>query len=459
MATRTLTLPRISGERGRVLRLALPAVGEQFLNLLVGLVDTFLVGHLAVQAAARLGYGSAEALAAVGLSGYVIWATTTLFIAAAVGATALIARASGARDQADANAAMRQGLLLGGLMGVLAFFIIGTFADQIMRGFGAPPEVFPLGVQYLRTTSYSMVGASFLFVGNAALRGAGDTRTPLLVMLFVNGINIVTAALLVNGTWGLPTLGVQGTALGAALGRGLGGVLVLLILVRGRSGLKLDRIPRPDWSMIKRLINVGLPAAGEQLAFQGALVIFARVITGLGTVAFAAHNTVITIESISFLPGQGFAIAATTLVGQGLGAENVKGARWSGNEAFRQAVVFMGLMGLAFVLVPGWFLRLMVSDPEVVAAGITPLRTVGLIQPLLGANFVFSGALRGAGDTRFPLWVKLFSPWLLRLPLAFLLVPYLGLTGAWIAMSLDLALQGALSWRRFHGNRWEHIRV
>lgn len=183
------------------------------------------------------------------------------------------------------------------------------------------------------------------------------------------------------------------------------------------------------------------------------------MITGLGTVAFAAHNTVITIESISFLPGQGFAIAATTLVGQGLGAQNVKRARWSGNEAFRQAAIFMGLMGLAFVLVPGWFLRLLVSDPAVVAAGITPLRTVGIIQPLLGANFVFSGALRGAGDTRFPLWVKLFSPWLLRLPLAFLLVPYLGLTGAWIAMSLDLALQGVLSWRRFRGNRWEHIRV
>ena len=459
MATRTLTMPRISEERRRVLRLALPAVGEQFLNLLVGLVDTFLVGHLAVAAAATLGYGSAEALAAVGLSGYVIWATTTLFIAAAVGATALIARASGAQDAAEANAAMRQGLLLAGLMGVVAFATIITFAEPIMRALGAPPAVQPLGVQFLRTTSFSMVFAGFLFVGNAALRGAGDTRTPLLVMLVVNGLNIIIAALLVNGRWGFPALGVQGTALGAAFGRGVGGLLVLLILVRGRGGLKLDRLPRPDWSMIKRLINVGLPAGGEQLAFQAALVLFARLIAGLGTVAFAAHNTVITIESISFLPAQGFAIAATTLVGQGLGAQDPRQARWSGNEAFRQAVVFMGLMGLAFILVPGLFLRLLVTDPAVVAAGVTPLRTVGIIQPLLGANFVFSGALRGAGDTRFPLWIKLFSPWLLRLPLAFLLVPYLGLTGAWIAMSLDLAVQGLLAWWRFRGNRWERMRV
>ena len=91
--------------------------------------------------------------------------------------------------------------------------------------------------------------------------------------------------------------------------------------------------------------------------------------------------------------------------------------------------------------------------------GIVPLRTVGVIQPLLAASFVFSGALRGAGDTRFPLWVKLISPWLLRLPLAFLLIPWLGLTGAWIALSSDLALQGLLSWWRFRGSRWQHIRI
>lgn len=459
MATRTLALPRVGGPRGEVLRLALPAVGEQFLNLLVGLVDTFLVGHLAARTTEQLHYGSAQALAAVGLANYVVWMITTLFIAISVGATALIARATGAGDPVAANSTLRQALLLGGLMGLVGLICTYVFADQLMQLFGAPADVHPLGVDFLRISAFTMLPASLLFVGNAVLRGTGDTRTPLLVMLVVNSLNMFVAWLLVNGQWGLPALGVRGSAWGAAIARGSGGVLALVVLARGRGVLKLDRWPRPDWGMLRRLVHVGLPAGGEQIAFQLALVPFARWIAGLGTVAFAAHNTVLTIESISFLPGLGFATAATTLVGQGLGAEDVARARWSGNEAFRQAVVFMAIMGALFVVVPGWFLSLMVTDPQVVRAGALPLRTVGLIQPMLAANFVFSGALRGAGDTRFPLWVKLISPWLVRLPLAFFLIPLLGLPGAWIAMSCDLALQGVLSWLRFRGTGWEKIRV
>ena len=459
MATHTLKQTPQIGMRGRVFRLAMPAVGEQLLNLLVGLVDTFLVGHLAAGTISSLGYGSAQALAAVGLSSYVIWTATTLFIAVAVGATALIARASGAGEPVDANSALRQSLLLGALMGVLALVLITLFAGQVMRLLGAPADVYALGVGFLRITALSMPLAGILFIGNAALRGEGDTRTPLFVMFVVNGLNMLIAWLLVNGQFGLPALGVHGTAIGAAVGRSAGGLLVLVMLMRGRGLLRLDRLPRPEPDMLKRLIRIGLPSGGEQLAFQGALVLFARLVTGLGTVAFAAHNTVITIESISFLPGAGFAAAATTLVGQGLGAHEPERARWSGYESFRQAGLFMAGMGLLFILVPHWFLSLLVDDPQVIAAGVTPLRTVGIIQPLLAASFVFSGALRGAGDTRFPLWIKLISPWLLRLPLAFLLIPLFGLTGAWIALSSDLALQGVLAWWRFRGGSWRQIRV
>ncbi len=119
----------------------------------------------------------------------------------------------------------------------------------------------------------------------------------------------------------------------------------------------------------------------------------------------------------------------------------------------------MGLMGVLFVFIPEFFLGMLVDDPRVVAAGVLPLRLVGVIQPLLAANFVYAGALRGAGDTRWPLLVKLVSPWLVRVPLAFWLIPAYGLTGAWIAMSIDLSLQGMLSWWRFRGNTWERIKV
>lgn len=427
--------------------------------MLVGLVDIFLVGHLTATVAAQLGYPSATALAGVGLAGYIIWITTTLFTAVAAGTTALVARSIGAGDERTARSALRQSMLLGTLVGVLTGLAIYIFAPQTIGLFGPEPDVLPLAVEFLRITAWSMPLAGLLFIGTAALRGAGDTKTPLLVMLLVNGLNMVVAFLLVNGQFSLPALGVAGSAWGATLGRGVGGLIVIAVLLRGRGGLHFRGWPRPEWHMLKRILRVGLPTGAEMLVFQAALVLFARQITGLGTIAYAAHNTVVTIESVSFLPGFGFGVAATTLVGQGLGAKNARESRASANEAFLQGVLFMSFMGLLFILIPRPLLGLLVNDPKVIEAGIMPLRVVGLIQPLLAANFIYSGALRGAGDTRFPLLVKLISPWLLRLPMAWLLIPQLGLLGGWIAMSSDLAIQGVLSWWRFRGEHWERIEV
>lgn len=437
----------------------MPAVGEQFLNMLVGLSDTYLVGHISLAAAAQLGYGPAEGLASVGLAGNLVWMVTTLFMAGAVGSTALIARASGAGDYKQANAVVRQSVLLGLVMGLIGMALLLLFAQPAMRLFGAPQEIIPLGESFLHITAFSMPLAGVMFMLNAVLRGVGDTKTPLLVMLLINALNIAVSWLLINGQFGLSPLGVQGAAWGMAIARAVGGLVVLSMLMRGCGALKLDRWPRPDTGMLRRILRVGFPAAAETLVFQSALVLFARFITHLGTVPYAAHNIVITVESISFLPGMGFAVAATTMVGQSLGAEDKDRARRSGNESYFQGAIFMGIMGVMFILFPAQFLSLLVDDPAVVAAGIIPLQMVGIIQPILAANFVYAGALRGAGDTKTPLLIKLISPWLIRLPLAFWLIPIYGLNGAWIAMCVDLALQGVLAWWRFRGNAWERIRV
>lgn len=459
MTTQTQILQSTFSLRRQVFVLAMPAVGEQFLNLLVGLADVYLMGHITMRAAAEVGYGAAEGLAGIGLANYVVWFVTTIFMAGAVGSTALIARASGAHDEAAANNIVRQSVLLGAVVGLVGMGVMFLGAPVAMQFFGAPPLIAQLGVNFLRIVAFSMPLTSIMFMMSATLRGVGDTRTPLLMMGLVNGLNILISWLLINGQFNLPALGVEGAAWGAAIARSVAGLLVIGILIRGRGILKLDRWPRPDRNMLRRILWIGLPTGAEQLIFQGALFIFARFITHLGTVAYAAHNTVINAESISFLPGLGFAVAATTLVGQSLGAQDVGLARRSGHEAFFQSAIFMGIMGTLFVVMPEWFLSLLVGDANVVAAGATSLRLVGVIQPLLAANFVYAGALRGAGDTLWPLLMKLVSPWFVRLPLAFWLIPAYGLTGAWIAMSIDLALQGVLAWWRFHGNRWERIRV
>src|SRR5215216_1813249 len=215
---------------------------------------------------------------------------------------------------------------------------------------------------------------------------------------------------------------VAGSAIGAAVARGGGGLVLIALLFRGRSGLKLALDLRPEWEILWRVVRIGLPSGGEQLVFQGALLIFVRFVTSLGTAAYAAHNVVLNIESLSFLPGMGYAIAASTLVGQQLGANHPEEAAASAYEALRQGGLMMTLLGAMMILLPHQLIAVFVADPQVAEAGAVAMRIAGVLQPFLAINFVMSGGLRGAGDTRWPLFTKLVGTWGVRLPLVILLL-------------------------------------
>ena len=452
--------PRSPALRRAVVRLALPAVGEQVLNTLVGLSDTFLVGHLNAQASARLGYSSAEALAGVGLASQLIWLITVCFMAVSVGCTAMIARARGAGDDALANRVLRQSLLGGLAMGVLATLIGVGLARPMLQALGPAPGVLARGVLFLQIASSTFAPAALLFIGTAALRGVGDTRTPLVVMLGVNVVNIALSWLLINGNLGAPVLGVAGSAIGAALARGGGGLVLVALLLRGRSGLRLLPDMRPDWPLLGRLARIGAPSGAEQLVFQGALLIFVSFVTRLGTAAYAAHNVVISIESLSFLPGLGYAIAASALVGQHLGAGEPDLAEASTYEALRQCALLMSMLGLGMMLLPHQLIALFVADPQVADAGAGAMRIAGAMQPFLALSFVVSGGLRGAGDTRWPLYSKLVSTWGVRLPLVLALLALgWGLSGVWVAMASDFAVQALLALWQFRRGRWKTLAV
>jgi putative MATE family efflux protein len=279
-------------------------------------------------------------------------------------------------------------------------------------------------------------------------------------MIGVNIINVVVSFLFIGGQFGLPVMGIQGAAMGAAVARTFGCVAVIAVLLRGRANLILDQPLWPDFSMITRVTRVGLPFAGEQAVFQGALIIFLGMITQLGTAAYAAHNLVIRIESLSFLPGWGYGIAASALVGQGLGANDPDEAAASTYEAFRQNSIIMLVLGTLMVVLPGVLLRLFINDAAVISAGTIPLQIAGAFQIFMGSNFVFSGALRGAGDTRWPLYTKIISTWMLRLPISyFLLRSGAGLTGVWIAMGVDFFSQSILAYLRFRQGHWRTSKV
>lgn len=437
--------------RKEVLKLALPATGEQLLSMMVSIVDTMLVGHL-----------GASALAAVSLASQWTFMAVTLFAAVSTGSTALVARSVGGEDWDTANRAVRQSMLVGLCIGLVATALAQLFARPAMALMGAEPEVLAQGVTYMRVASSIFALSAVMFVGNACLRGAGDTRTAMMVMAVVNVLNVVVAWTAINGPFGLPKLGVAGSALGAAVGRAAGGLLVIGILLKGRSSLKLDlRHWRLDFEIVRRVLRIGLPTGGERLIMRLGMMAFVRVVASLGTVAVAAHTVALRAESLSFMPGFGFAVAGTTLVGQGLGARDPRRAERSGYLTYQMAASLMVVMGLVFILFPQPLVRLFTDDPKVVQTAVTPLRIVGFVQPFLAGSMVFAGNLRGAGDTRFPMYVTGASIWGIRVPVATLLslVLGVGLSGAWLGMSIDQMVRGTIFFLRFRGGRWKLAEV
>lgn len=437
--------------RRRVLTLAWPAVLEQMLNMSVGLVDTYIVGHL-----------GAAPLAAVGLSMQSLSLFWAFYSAIGVGSTALVARRIGARELGQANAVARQSILLAFFVGVFSAVVLWVGAPFFLEWLGAEAEVVELGSAYIRAVATTTTLLSILFIGSAILRGAGDTRSPMLVMLVINVINIVVAYTLANGTGPLPALGVLGSGIGAAAGRGLGGVLIVALLVRGsgRSPVKIEaKVPRPDFHIIAQILRIGLPTAGEQLLMHLGQILLATFITGLGTVAYAAHQVTIQALSVAYMPGFGFALAATTLVGQELGAQRPQRAVQSTYETLRLTLLIMTTMGLLVALFPAPVLRVFTDDPGVIADGLLILRIAGLIMPMLGVSFTVSGALRGAGDTTSVLVILGACIWGLRITNAFWLGPLLGLTGIWLAIGIDFVGRAVILARRFRSGKWQFVRV
>ncbi len=435
----------------RVLTLAWPAVAEQTLAMMISLVDFYIVGHL-----------GAAALDGVGLGGQMLFLTASFLSAVGVGSTALVARHIGAREPEDATRTARQSVALAMVIGLLMAVAGMVLARPIIAWFGGEPDVIEQGTRYLRTVAPSFAFYSVLLIGNAVLRGAGDTRTPLAVMIVVNVINIGVAWGLTQGVAGLPRLGVMGSGLGAASGQTLGGLIVLVLLVRGRAGIRLGwQLPRWDPSRIGRILNIGLPAGAEQIFLQLALTSLTVVIARFGTEAYAAHQVAWRIAQLSFLPGWGFAIAASTLVGQELGAKQPGRASESGDVAFRAALIVMTLMAGVIFLFDRALIRLFIDDPLVISQGVPILRIAALIQPMMAASFVFSGGLRGAGDTRVTLAITIFSVWGLRVVITYLLGRWFGLAliGAWIAIAADFTFRGLMFWWRFRSGKWQSVRV
>jgi putative MATE family efflux protein len=275
-------------------------------------------------------------------------------------------------------------------------------------------------------------------------------------------VNVAAAFVLVFGYLGFPALGVAGAAWAAVVARALG---VGFILWRLAVGGRAPGIGRGDWhpdpAVMLRVVRVGGPAAIEQLVVQIGLMFFSMVSVRIGTAAFAAQQIVFNAAQLSQLPGMAFSVAATTAVGQSLGAGNVRRASLAGWLAFASAAVWMSLLGLTYALFGETWLRLYSDDVAVVSIGVSVMGMLALCQPIQAAAYVLSGALRGAGDTRTTMWGGLLGTCFVRVPVAFLLGLQLGLGlyGVWIGWFADWAVRATIYTLRFRSGRWSTSRL
>lgn len=449
--------PQLIGDRAdlqkKVMLLAGPAIVENLLHTMVGIVDTAMVG--------RLGSSS---LAAVGLANQIFNIGLTVFAALATGSTALVARHIGANEPKQAGEVGRQSLILGVFVSGSVTALLLIFARRFLGLLfsQSEPLVLDLSAQYVRIVASVLILNYFLIVINAILRGAGDTKTPMRITALVNVINIIGNTIFIYGLGPIPAMGVAGAAWGTAIAQAIGGLLAFAVLLRNPFlQVRLTDSFRPDFTIIKRITNIGIPAGVEQGVMRVGQLVYTMVVASLGTVAYAAHQVALNAESFSFMPGAGFATAATTLVGQNLGAERPEDAEVSGKISRNLAVLVMGIMGLVFFIAPRPIVAIFSKDPEVMELAATCLRLVAIAQVPLAIWMVLAGGLRGAGDTRAIMKIVAVGFLFVRVGLAYLLAIYLGygLIGAWIAMVVDLFIRGYLIQRRFSQGHWKSVQV
>jgi putative MATE family efflux protein len=436
-----------TGTTRRIWRLAWPAILTNLLQSSVGLVGVGIVGR-------RLG---PEAVAATGIGNRIFFFQQVVLMAVTAGTTALVARAWGAGDPREAERVTRTSLWLSLALALLMAAPGVLFADALAGIFRLDPETHELTATFIRWISLSAPFLAMSFVIGTALRAAGDTLTPLGLGALSMGVNIVALYALVFGALGLPALGVKGAAIASDLALAVGGLTTLGLWLRG--GLLIGVGPRGgdfEPARVRRLLRIGVPAGLEQAAFQLGFTTFIWIVALYGNAANAAYQIGVQILSFSFLVGFGFSIAASTLVGQNLGASDPDAAERSGWRAMWLAIGVMVVFGTAIIVFAEPIARLLIDDAEVVRLAVVFIRLLGSVQALMAIEFTLGGALRGAGDTRFPLFVVLAGMVVMRLGTAITLRA-LGFSIEWIyaALLADYAVKGVMLVWRFRSGRWK----
>lgn len=434
-------------------RITWPAFIEIVMSTLFGMIDMIMVGRL-----------GPAAITAVGLTNQPFMLLMAVFAAVNIGGTALVAWSVGANNLNKAKAVTRQIVIMNLILGSLISVLGVTSADSIVRFMGAGPDTLTMARVYFQMVASGLIFQALMMGITACLRGAGQTRIPMAYNVGSNLLNVFGNYVLIYGKWGFPRWEVAGAAVSTTIARLIACLAALyFVYLSRRSELKISIKDnyRVDWEIIKKIFAIGLPSAMEQFVLQSGLMLFAKIVSGLGTAGFAAHQIGLNISGLSFSPSMAFGVAATTLVGQSLGAKDTEKAERYARLVRKVAMVTACVMGLIFILFSHSLARLYTSDLAVAGMAGTVLKILALAQPGQSTQLTLAGALRGSGDTMYPLYASIIGIWVFRVGATFLFVNVFGwgLIGAWIALVTDQYIRSVIIYLRFRSGKWKYIRT
>lgn len=439
------------GPVGRALGLlAIPMMLEMSMESIFAVVDIAFVSRLGT-----------DAVAAVGITEALITVLYAISIGLGMGVTAMVSRRIGAKDRDGAASVTGQAIWIGGLVSVFIGVIGVAYARDLLLLMGASNNVVEQGSGYTAVLLGGSASIMYLFLLNAAFRGAGDAAVALRALWIANGFNIILDPCLIFGLGPFPEMGVTGAGVATTIGRGIGVLYQLYYLFGGHGRLAFGwHHLRIVTSLIRRMLIISAGGVGQFLIATASWVALMRIVAFYGSGPIAAYTIALRMLEFALLPAWGLGNAAATLVGQNLGAEQPERAESSAWRAAKYNAVFMTIVGLLVLLTAPQIAGLFSSDPAVLRYGANCLRILGIGYPMYAVGMIMIQALNGAGDTTTPSTLNLVCFWLLQIPLAYWLaeVVELGPNGVFIAIVVSESLLTVLSILVFRRGRWKtHI--
>ncbi|HKE95181.1 MAG TPA: MATE family efflux transporter [Povalibacter sp.] len=434
-----------------VLLLAVPMVLEMIMESLFAVVDVFWVSRL-----------GRDAVAVIGLTESVMSLVYAVAIGTSFAATAIVARRIGEKDPERASQAAAQIVMLGITMSAGLGIVLGFFAPDILRLMGASDSVIALGTNFARLMLGCNVTVFMIFLINAVFRGAGDAVLAMRTLWLANGLNIVLGPCFIFGWGPFPELGVTGAAIATNIGRGTGVLYQLWHLAGHHSRVRVRaRHFRPAFDVMRGILSTAGNGIAQLLINTTSWVGLFKILALFGSAALAGYTIAIRIVIFALMPAWGLSNAGATLVGQNLGAAKPERAEAAVRIATKFNMLFLGIVGVLFVLCAQPLVRLFTHDAEVLAHAARALWIVSLAFPLYAAGMCLEAAFNGAGDTWTPTRLNFFCFWLGQVPLAWLLAHTfnLGPTGVFIAVPISFSALAAWSAVLFRRGKWKEKRV